>query len=44
MYTIDRMTTHGKFNEETMAWAREVLPLPEDPATPMMLVSAHGGE
>ena len=42
--TIDMITTHGKLSDETIAWAREVLPLPEEPAMPMMLVSAHGGE
>ena len=37
------MTTHGRFNEVTMATAKDVLPEPELPATPMMLVLAHGG-
>jgi hypothetical protein len=41
--TIDMITTHGKFSDATMARARDVFPDPELPATPMMLVSAHGG-
>jgi len=42
--TIDRITTQGRFKEETISTAREVFPEPELPAMPMMLVSAHGGE
>jgi hypothetical protein len=41
--TIDRMTTHGKFREATIAIASEVFPEPELPATPMMLAFPHGG-
>jgi len=41
---MDNITTHGKFNEVTISTAKEVLPDPELPAIPMMLVSAHGGE
>ena len=41
--TIDKMTTQGKFNEATIAIARDVLPEPELPATPMMLALPHGG-
>ena len=43
VYTIDRMTTHGRFSLLTMAWDNVDLPEPELPATPMMLRSAHGG-
>ena len=42
--TIDKMITHGKFNDWTISIARDVLPDPELPATPIMLMSAHGGE
>jgi len=42
--TMDRMTTQGKLSEATIARAREVLPDPELPAMPIMLVFAHGGE
>ena len=41
---MDKMTTHGRFKEETISTAKEVLPEPELPAMPMMLVFAHGGE
>ena len=41
--TIDKMTTQGRFIEDTISTANEVLPEPEEPATPMMLVFAHGG-
>lgn len=41
---MERITTHGKFKEPTIACANEVLPEPELPAMPMILVSAHGGE
>lgn len=41
---MDNMTTQGKFRESTIALASEVLPDPEEPATPIMLVFAHGGE
>ena len=44
MQTIDRITTHGRSSEETISTARDVLPEPELPAIPMMLVSVHGGE
>ena len=43
-HTIDRMTTQGRFSELTTASARLVLPDPELPATPMILVFFHGGE
>lgn len=42
--TIESMTTHGKFKEDTISKAKDVLPEPELPATPMMLVSVHGGK
>ena len=42
--TIERMTTQGRLNLETIAWDNVDLPDPEDPAIPMMLTSAHGGE
>lgn len=41
---MDRMTTQGKLRDATTASARLVLPEPEQPATPTMLVFAHGGE
>lgn len=44
LFTIDKMTTHGRFREDTISTASDVLPDPEPPAMPMMLVSAHGGE
>jgi hypothetical protein len=43
-YTIERMTTHGKLRDATIARASDVFPDPELPATPIMLVFAHGGE
>ena len=42
--TIERITTHGKLRALMMARANDVLPEPELPATPIMLVLAHGGE
>jgi hypothetical protein len=42
--TMDKMTTHGKLRDATMARAKEVLPDPELPAIPMIDVFAHGGE
>lgn len=41
---MDKITTHGKFSEEMISTAKEVLPEPEPPAMPIMLVSAQGGE
>lgn len=41
--TIDKMTTQGKFKEETIAIAKDVLPEPELPATPIILALPHGG-
>jgi hypothetical protein len=41
---MDKITTHGRFNEATIAKASEVFPDPELPATPMMLAFPHGGE
>ena len=41
---IERMTTHGRFRDDTISRASDVLPEPELPATAIMLVSAHGGE
>lgn len=41
--TIERITTHGRFSEATIAMARDVFPEPELPATPMMLALPHGG-
>jgi hypothetical protein len=38
-----RITTHGRFSEATIAIAKEVLPDPELPATPIMLALPHGG-
>lgn len=43
-FTMDKMTTHGTFKEETISTANEVFPEPEPPAMPMMLVLAQGGE
>jgi hypothetical protein len=42
--TIDKMMTQGRFNDWTISIASDVLPDPELPATPIMLISAHGGE
>jgi hypothetical protein len=42
--TMDKMTTHGKLRDATIARANEVFPDPELPAIPIMLVFAHGGE
>lgn len=42
-FTIDNITTQGRLSAATKARANEVLPEPEDPATPMILVLAHGG-
>lgn len=41
---IESMTTQGRFKEDTISRAKDVLPEPELPATPMMLVSVQGGE
>lgn len=41
---MERITTHGKFKDATIAYAKDVFPLPLLPAMPMMLVLAHGGE
>jgi hypothetical protein len=38
------MMTQGKSKDCTISTAKDVLPDPELPATPMMLMSAHGGE
>ena len=43
LLTIDMMTTQGRLRDATIARASEVLPEPELPAIPIMLVSAHGG-
>lgn len=37
------MTTHGRLRDVIISTAKDVLPLPELPAMPMMLVLAHGG-
>ena len=42
--TMERITTHGRFKELIISIATDVLPEPEPPATPMMLMSAQGGE
>lgn len=42
-HTMDRITTQGKLSLRMMASVMEVLPLPEEPATPTMRVFAHGG-
>ena len=42
--TIDKIMTHGKFSDCTISIAKDVFPDPELPATPIMLMSAHGGE
>ena len=42
--TMDKMTTHGRFREATMARANDVFPDPELPATPIILAFPHGGE
>ena len=39
-----KITTHGRFKDATISTAREVLPEPELPATPIILVFAQGGE
>lgn len=38
------MTTHGRFSDFTICIATEVFPEPEEPATPMIVTSSHGGE
>lgn len=40
--TMDKITTHGRFNWATMAWDNVDLPEPELPAMPMIQTSAHG--
>lgn len=42
--TMERITTHGRFRAEMIARDKVVFPEPELPATPIMLVFAHGGE
>ena len=42
-HTMDNMTTHGRFSEETISTASDVFPEPELPAIPIILVFAHGG-
>jgi hypothetical protein len=42
--TIDKMTTHGRFKEETILWDKVDFPDPELPAIPMIVTSAQGGE
>ena len=44
LHTMERMTTHGRFKDATIARARDVLPEPELPATPIILALPHGGE
>lgn len=41
---MDMITTQGRLRDEMIALARDVFPLPDDPATPIMLVFAQGGE
>lgn len=41
--TMDRITTHGRFNLLTMACEMVDFPEPEEPAMPIMLTSAQGG-
>lgn len=41
---MERMTTQGRFNCDTMAWDKVDFPEPELPAMPIMETSAHGGE
>lgn len=41
--TIDRIITQGKLSEATISSATEVLPEPEPPEIPTMLMSVHGG-
>jgi hypothetical protein len=43
-YTIERIMTHGRLKDFTISIVSEVLPEPELPATPTILMSAHGGE
>jgi hypothetical protein len=38
------MMTQGRSKDWTISIAKLVFPEPEDPAIPMMLMSAHGGE
>lgn len=42
--TIDKMTTQGRFKEETIACDKVDFPDPELPAIPMIVTSAQGGE
>ena len=42
--TTDNMITHGKLSCLMISMASDVLPEPLDPAIPMILISAHGGE
>jgi hypothetical protein len=42
--TIDKITTHGRFKEETISCDKVDFPDPELPATPMIVTSAQGGE
>lgn len=41
---MERMTTHGRLNFETIAWDKVDFPEPEDPAMPMIQTSSQGGE
>jgi hypothetical protein len=43
-FTIERMTTQGRFNAETIACDNVDFPDPELPAIPIIVTSAHGGE
>jgi hypothetical protein len=43
-FTIDKMTTQGRFKDATIANAKDVFPDPELPATPMILALPQGGE
>lgn len=43
-HTIERITTQGRFSLDTIACDRVDLPDPDEPATPIIHTSAHGGE
>lgn len=44
MNTMTSIATQGMFSDWMIFIATEVFPDPEQPAIPMMLVLAHGGE
>jgi hypothetical protein len=42
--TMDKITTQGRFKEDTIAFDKVDFPDPELPAIPMIVTSAQGGE